>query len=226
MSNLFPAQFTSMMLHQNQREKTTKFPRLQKKRSRQKTYENCSEPKRLHIYDEDISLLLNILTSPSENGKDSKDGSVSTILHDHLSHDVVSMKSKPNLSPSEKQTDQLVINELPNTSDDKSVDSSSCKQADNANKKVETTSDQCVNQIVSLLEGIEQDYSPTLVEPSIPNTCSTTDHPSDLSIKLPEYVELCINTYQNSYNPNETLKMDIEKFIKEQDMDFKHKSSK
>ncbi|XP_071181313.1 uncharacterized protein [Mytilus edulis] len=46
------------------------------------------------------------------------------------------------------------------------VDSSSCKQADNVNKKGETTLDQCVNQIVNLLEEIEQDYSPTVVEPS------------------------------------------------------------
>ncbi|XP_052073272.1 uncharacterized protein LOC127711317 [Mytilus californianus] len=155
--------------------KNNKISKTAKKRSRQKNYESCSEPKRLHISDEDISLLLNILTSPSENGKDllnttpkgnSKDGSVRTIIPNHLSHDLISIKSRPNLSPSEKQTDQLIINELPDTADDKPVDSSSCKQADNANKKWETTSDQCVNQIVNRLEEIEQDYSASVVEPS------------------------------------------------------------
>lgn len=56
--------------------------------------------------------------------------------------------------------------------------------------------------------------------PQIPKTSSTTDHPSDLGNELPEYVELCIETYRNSYNPNDTLEKDIEKFIKEQDMDL------
>ncbi|XP_076108877.1 uncharacterized protein LOC143076871 [Mytilus galloprovincialis] len=52
------------------------------------------------------------------------------------------------------------------------VDSSSYTQADNENKKGETTSDQWVNHIVNLLEEIEQDYSATAVEPSSGQTSS------------------------------------------------------
>lgn len=72
--------------------------------------------------------LLNILTLPSENGKDlsittpkgnSKHCYNTTILPDNLSHDLISIQTRPNHTPSEKQTDQLVINTLPNTSDDK-----------------------------------------------------------------------------------------------------------
>ncbi|CAC5387431.1 unnamed protein product [Mytilus coruscus] len=152
-----------------------KISKTAKKRQRRNNDESCSEPKRLHVSEEDIPLLLQVSTSSSENGKDmaitspkgnSKDCTIRTIIPDHLSHDLISIKSRPNLPASEKQTDQLVINKLHDTSDDKPVDSSSCKQADNANKKGETTLDQCENQIVNLLEEKEQDYSATVVEQS------------------------------------------------------------
>lgn len=54
----------------------------------------------------------------------------------------------------------------------------------------------------------------------IQDSSSTTDQSSDLSNELPEYVQLYIDTVENSYNPDDTLNIDIEQFIEEQDMDL------
>lgn len=51
----------------------------------------------------------------------------------------------------------------------------------------------------------------------IPISRSSTDQSSDLSDEFPE---LCVDTYLNSYNPDDTLETDIEQFIEEQGMDL------
>ncbi|VDI61830.1 Hypothetical predicted protein [Mytilus galloprovincialis] len=53
----------------------------------------------------------------------------------------------------------------------------------------------------------------------IQDSSSTTNQSSDLSNELPEYVQLYIDTVQNSYNPDDTLHIDVDQFIEELDMD-------
>lgn len=53
----------------------------------------------------------------------------------------------------------------------------------------------------------------------IPISCSSTDQSSDSSDEFPEPIKLCVDTYLNSYNPDDTLETDIEQFIEEQGMD-------
>lgn len=53
----------------------------------------------------------------------------------------------------------------------------------------------------------------------IPILCFSTDQSEDSSNELPEPIKLCVDTYLNSYNTDDTLETDIEQFIKEQSMD-------
>ncbi|XP_076106922.1 uncharacterized protein LOC143075410 [Mytilus galloprovincialis] len=53
----------------------------------------------------------------------------------------------------------------------------------------------------------------------IQDSSSTTDQSSDLSNELPEYVQLYIDTVENSYNPDDTLHIDVDQFIEKLDMD-------
>lgn len=57
-----------------------------------------------------------------------------------------------------------------------------------------------------------------MIYSQIQDSSSTTDQSSDMCNELPEYVQLYIDTVENSYNPDDTLNIDIEQFIEEQDM--------
>ncbi|CAG2206163.1 unnamed protein product [Mytilus edulis] len=208
-----------------------KISKTAKKRGNQKNDESPTEPKRLHISEEDDPLLLHILTSLAENGKVlsytrrkdcSKDGDIIYIVPNQFPHDLISIQSRLNPLATKKQTDQLLVKDLTDIASDKQEDSSLSNRKDgetNKANKNKTTSDQYVDKIVDLLEELDQDYSSTVLEGTIPISCSSTDQSSDSSDEFPEPIKLCVDTYLNSYNPDDTLETDIEQFIEEQGMD-------
>ncbi|CAG2206165.1 unnamed protein product [Mytilus edulis] len=186
-----------------------KFSKTAKKRGKQKNDESPTEPKRLHISEEDDPLTKDC----------SKDGDIIYIVPNQFPHDLISIQSRLNPLATKKQTDQLVVKDLTDIASDKAKDSSLSNRKDgeiNKANKNKTTSDQYVDKIVDLLEELDQDYSSTVLEGTIPISCSSTDQSSDSSDEFPE---LCVDTYLNSYNPDDTLETDIEQFIEEQGMD-------
>ncbi|CAG2206173.1 unnamed protein product [Mytilus edulis] len=127
-----------------------------------------------------------------------------------------SKRKRPNEDESYSDLKRPYISELVASSS--SMNSDAETEISDINNRI--TSDQYVDNIVNLLDDLEQDYSSTTGKASIQDSSSTTDQSSDVCNELPEYVQLYIDTVQNSYNPDDTLNIDIEQFIEEQDMDL------